>query len=372
MIPLGQLLQAISALLIVCSPALAQTPSAPPPFDLDQHPRAPDYAEGSAWAARPSREGAAAETPPNDALPIAGAAARADVFYVHPTTLLSHAHWNQALDDQATNAWTDISVMARQASAFNACCRIYAPRYRQAGPGALYSSDGSGQKAYDLAYQDVRRAFQYYLAHDNHGRPFILAGHSQGSLLIYRLIADLIDGKPLQGRFIAAYTPGVGVSLGDFGQTYRSVQACRRPDDVGCIASWEAFARGGDPGEFLARSEGRYVAKHGEAGKTVLCVNPLTFDLDRPAAGSSANLGALPGAPTPGPLPALIPDAAAASCEGGVLIVDPPTDPAFDLTILPKKSLHFNDIDLFYENIRANAVARVQAYFGRLRRRESR
>jgi hypothetical protein len=356
------------ALFITGGVALApRAVAAPPPFDQDQHPPAPNYADPAAWAALPDRPGAADEVPPNDSIPLAGRGARADVFYIHPTTLRGQTHWNQWIDDPETNDWTDVSVIARQASAFNGCCRVYAPRYRQAGPGALYSTDGSGDKAYDLAYQDVKTAFQYYLAHYNHGRPFILAGHSQGTLELYRLIAELIDGKPLEKRFIGAYAVGVGVSVGAFGQTYVSVQPCRRPADLRCIASWNSFARSGDPTDYRQHAEGQYAAKHGDAGKTLLCVNPLTFDMDRPSAPAALNLGALPGAPSHGPLPALIPDAAGADCEDGVLIVDPPTDPAFHLTALPKGSLHFNDIDLYYENIRANAVERVNAYWAERR-----
>jgi hypothetical protein len=337
---------------------LAKASSESRSFDARPPPAAPDYGQASSWAALPWIKGAADLAPAN-ASPKA-AEPLADVFYVHPTTYRFNGVANQALSDAATNDWTDISVVARQASIFNGCCKIYAPRYRQASSGAFYAADG--EKAYALGYSDVLRAFDYYLAHYNHGRPFILAGHSQGAKDVFSLLIDRIDGAPLQRRLIAAYAIGVGVSVGEFGKTYKTVQPCRKPEDLGCVVSWNSFTRTSDASAYLTRSESRYVARFGEAGKTLLCVNPLTFDLDQPSAPADLNLGSLPGLAAPGPLPDLIPGAVGADCVDGVLRADTPTSAAFHLTILPNGALHFHDMDLYYENIRANAEARVAAY----------
>ncbi len=48
----------------------------------------------------------------------------------------------------------------------------------------------TGQKsidAFDLAYEDLKTAFENYLKHYNKGRPIIIASHSQGSLHALRL-----------------------------------------------------------------------------------------------------------------------------------------------------------------------------------------
>jgi hypothetical protein len=341
----------------------AQTTKHPPPFEAEVKGPAPDYSRSEAWAALPDKLDAADDAPAGDAYPDAQAAAPVDVFYIHPTTFDIPDNWNQVLDDAKTNDWTDISVVARQASIFNNCCKVYAPRYRQASGAAFYAAEGDGGKAYRFAYADVLMAFDYYIQHYNHGRPFILAGHSQGAQAIYWLVADRIDGTPLQSRFIAAYAPGFPFSLGDFGHKYRSVQPCRKPDQLACVASWNSFVRTGDPSGYITASEARYVKQYGAEGKSLLCVNPLTFDMDRPSAPASANLGALPGAAAHGPLPAVIPGAAGADCVGGVLMTDQPTDPAFKLNILPHGLFHYHDMDTFYQNIRVNAALRVKAYF---------
>lgn len=348
--------------LVAAAPPAA--PAAPrSTFDAEAHPPAPDYRDPSAWAALPDRPNPAAQAPANARPPaIVRRLAKADVFYVHPTTDRSQAHWNEDVANAGTNAWTDRSVLARQASAFSGCCRIYAPRYRQAAPGSNAATDGSGDQALDLAYNDVRRAFEYYLAHYNRGRPFLLVGHSQGSLHTYRLLAELVDGQPLQRRLVAAYAPGIPVALGEFGRRYRTLAPCDRPDDTGCIASWNGFEATGDPAGYRRVARARYAAAHPDGDGTPLCVNPLTFDTRRPAAAAARNAGALPGTAAPGPLPPLVAAAAGARCSDGVLLIDEPVGAGFALHRLPAGSLHYHEIDLFYANIRANAVARVRAY----------
>ena len=65
---------------------------------------------------------------------------------------------------------------------FNACCAVYAPRYRQANGRAFTHPDAKGQPALDLAYSDVERAFERFLAQTD-DRPFLIASHSQGTQL---------------------------------------------------------------------------------------------------------------------------------------------------------------------------------------------
>jgi hypothetical protein len=103
----------------------------------------------------------------------------------------------------------------------------------------------------------------------------------------------------------------------------------------------------------------------------VACVNPLTFDLARPAAPASRNLGALParrGVGLPAalqagtPLPATEAGGIGGACEGGVVRVDPLPREGYAIVPLPGGMLHFNDFDLFYQNIRINAVTRTEAF----------
>ena len=99
----------------------------------------------------------------------------ADVFFVHPTGYLKAASWNGPIDDPDAVQAVSL-VMKYLASSFNAGARVYAPRYRQATLYAFLDYETlSGVRALELAYSDVARAFDQYIAEYNQGRPFMLA-----------------------------------------------------------------------------------------------------------------------------------------------------------------------------------------------------
>lgn len=338
-------------LLALSSPAMARQA---PAFAEQPPPAALDYAKRESWAAFAGKGVGAAPAPGAVA---SGKDERIDVFYVHPTTFRSAERWNGDPADAALNAWTDASATARQASAVAG--RLFAPRYRQASTMALFKMDGGGDKAFDLAYGDVERAFDWYLAHENKGRPFVLIGHSQGGSHVARLVERRIDGKPLQKQLVAAYAIGFNLAEGDFPLTYKTVPVCAKPDQTRCLAQWNSVLPSLDLASVAKVSEQRFVARQGDApGKTTLCVNPLTFDLARPSADASASLGAIPGAPDASPMRAPQKGKVAARCERGFLVTTP--DPSLGLEPLPGGSLHYHDIGLFWGDIRANAALRAK------------
>ncbi|TXS92021.1 DUF3089 domain-containing protein [Parahaliea maris] len=328
------------------------------PFAEQVPPDAPDYRNSASWAALPEAPGASAAIPPG-ASPVS-AERPADVFYVHPTTDLSSERWNQDVADAATNAWTDVSVIARQASVFNACCQVYAPRYRQASMLGVRSSGPGreGENAYDLAYTDILRAFDDYIEHRNHGRPFILAGHSQGGLMVYRLLRDRIDSRPLQARLVAAYAIGVDLMEGDFGRSFQTLSVCAEPAQTACVLSWNAGTREVNLDQYQSLAGSRYAHEYQtQEGRRGVCVNPLTFRASQPAAPATSSLGAVPGKPGEGAPRALVAGGVAAHCQRGFLVVD--VDPALELASLPGGSMHYHDFGLFYEDVRRNAQLRV-------------
>lgn len=259
-----------------CSAVLAAEPTRLASFAEQAAPPAPDYARPKSWAARPGREGAAGAVRPGASAPLR--ATSADVFYVRPTTYRSTANRNQDIADASANAWTDVSVITRRASAFNTCCRIFAPHYRQASTRSFTAMAGDGGKALALAYSDVDRAFDRYLRHDTRGRPFILAGDSQGAYHIAPSLEERIDRDPaLRRRMVAAYVIGFNLSEGDFGKTYRHVRPCAAPAQTGCVAMERGAGRTRS-GQDASRWRTRYVAKYGDdRGKTLLCIDQSMF-----------------------------------------------------------------------------------------------
>lgn len=365
--------------LVLGLPAVAQSlPINMPalPFGELATPAAPDYADPNNWAALPDRTDAADVVPENDPYGDRQQRASVDVFYIHPTTYRSAASWNQPLDDTTTNTWTDESVIARQAAVFNACCKVFAPRYRQAtAAGVVAPPQMRAAEAYKLAWEDVRSAFLYYVEHLNGGRPFIIAGHSQGAAHAERWLNEFGTQQRYRKNLVAVYAIGVAFSARRLRDVGGGITVCDTPLRTGCFLSWNAFDRSGDPSGYRSMALSRDQQQYGSGDKyEITCVNPLTFSAEQPKADASRNLGSLPGRRGVGLvgmtahtmlLPATEARKVGAECIDGILFVDGVPKEGYAIVALPGGMLHFNEFDLFYQNIRANAVARTREFLGR-------
>jgi len=330
-----------------------------PGFDETGHPQAPDYSQAAAWAALPGTANASDATPVGETM-VDPASAQADVFFIHPTTLLSSDHWNQSLDDHKTNTWTDAGTLHGQASAFNGCCRIYAPRYRQAGLSAEVIFSADSVKARALAYGDVKRAFQYYLDHYNKGRPFIIASHSQGTRHAIDLLPELIDGQPAMTRFVGGYLIGAWIPESWFAGM-KTIKPCNTATDTGCVAGWATLAEGSD-GLAQRTGFGRRDGREANfAAQPFLCVNPLTWSRAVEPAPATLNLGGWTRAGSTAPRRA-DPGLVGARCDTGALFIGTPNAPGYQNAVLAGGNYHNYDYSLFYMNIRRNAVDRINAY----------
>jgi hypothetical protein len=309
---------------------------------------APNYELDSCWAALPTRRDSADAVPRTSGLRDEQAAAAADVFFVHPTTLYLPFAWNADLRKRWLNRYTDRSTIRQQASAFNAAARIYAPRYRQA---TLYTfldiqaqkQIPNGQEALDLAYGDVRAAFQYYLAHYNQRRPIIIAGHSQGTAHATRLLHEFFDHDPtLRRQLVAAYLVGFQVKPHEF----QTIVPCPDSLATGCFISYNSVATG----------------KESKLFQPSTVTNPLTWTLDTLLAPATLNRGGV-GLD----FKAIDPHPTSAQIHRGQLWITPPKTgkyPRFPPSGRPelRYSYHIADYALFYMNIRENAKARVRAW----------
>ena len=334
----------------------------PLPFDKTAPPTAPDYARTQDWLAYPGQNGFERSAPMGD-FPIREEDAVADVFFIHPTTYLKNDVWNVPIDARTRYG---VPVLLNQASAFNGCCRIYAPHYRQATLKALNDS----RPAVDLAFGDVQRAFRWYMANENHGRPFILASHSQGSAHAVRLLQTDILGTPVQHQLIAAYVIGAFVPS-DFATL--GLPVCDRAYETGCIVSWNTTQVGRRGAERLIHETNYWW--HGawkSAGlPDAVCVNPLSWRREG-SAPASANLGSETLSETvddqspamPIVLQAATPAITGAACDQGLLAVDvPPFRRGYNSMLrIVYGSFHLLDYGMFYENIRQNALHRTQAW----------
>ena len=351
------LTSALTSLALLAASALATAADNPNP------PPAPDYSRPDAWAAWPGRPSEADTVAPGLVEASLPEPDKVDVFFIHPTTYLRGDAPNARFDEPGSTS-TQIShgVLRFQASVFNVCCRIYAPHYRQAHIRAFTGDDETAAaSAFELAYSDVLRAFDYYLEHENHGQPFIIASHSQGSLHAMRLLQERIAGKPLQRQLVAAYAIGYAIPRA-IEQT--GIAVCARATQTGCIIDWNTVKAGVSD---VRREESRLIWLDGRyqtaGGRPTFCVNPLNWT-DGGSAPASLNVGALPAVRPGSALLRPVPELTGAQCDGGALHIDIPLSQrrgfADALTLMG--SYHVFDYNIFYSNIRLNARDRVRAY----------
>lgn len=303
--------------------------------EVEPPPR-PDYADEAYWAALPHREDNADVTP--EGYDDGQANASFDAFFIHPTTYLSDASWNQPPGHEDAEQMLGDMVLRYQASVFNGCCRVFAPKYRQATLFSFMDESGSGERAIELAYQDVAMAFDYFIGRYNEGRPFIVAGHSQGARHAERLIAERIVDTPLMERLVAAYPVGFRISAERIG-----LPACQTERDVGCFVSWNAV--------------GPNATNYGDPSDPPACVNPLSWRADGQRVAHEENRGAFAFEATD------MEDAVAdAQCVEGRLLVSDIRSDRFDARPLGTDNYHIYDYGLFYANIRANAITRTNTF----------
>jgi pimeloyl-ACP methyl ester carboxylesterase len=208
----------------------------------------------------------------------------------------------------------------------------------------------------------VLAAYEEFLRQAPDDRPIILAGHSQGSLHLLRLLQERIRGAPEARRIVAAYVVGWPISL-DADLPFLALPACERAGQAGCVLSWMSF---GEPAD-TAMIVDTWDATVGPTGvprdeTATLCLNPLTGNAND-AAPAEANQGTLvPNADLTDA--AFQPQAVPARCgeRGFLLIGDSP--PNLGPYVLPGNTSHVYDYALFWANIRADAEARLATFLG--------
>jgi hypothetical protein len=250
---------------------------------------------------------------------------------------------NADISDAYLAAKTDYSPVLYQASLFNVAGRLFAPRYRQTHISAYYPATATDTTlaiaAFELAYQDVKAAFEYYLANENKGRPIIIASHSQGTTHGIRLVKEFFDDKPLQKQLVAAYLVGIPVNP----KIFTSIKPCDTPKQTGCICSWRTYKEGYTP-PFIQNEK-----------FNVIVTNPLTFNKSIPSASWKANKG---GVLTN--FNKLAKGVAQAKITDKVLWTAKPK--IFGSFLVKNPNYHIGDYNLYYVNVRENVIERMKAY----------
>jgi hypothetical protein len=329
----------IPLLILICFSCKVQYISKS--FDEKTVPVAPDYENVSHWAVSPGNIPIQLKSfiKPEAATPLV------DVFFVYPTLLTDKKNdaWNAAIDDSIFNQKILNKSIHYQASAWAEAGRLFVPYYRQSHY-RIYVEPYMNQSgnSYEIAYNDVKNAFEYYLEHYNNGRPIIIAAHSQGSAHCRRLLQEYFDGKPLQHQLIAAYIPGIRIMEDEF----KVLKPMTHPNDIGGYVGWNSYKRK------------RLPKKYDSWFKGGITSNPVSWSSQN-ISSEEQHKGLLYSDDR------IYPKSLNVEIKDGLLWVSVPKVPKrFFMRLI--KNYHFADINLFWEDIRLNVQERIHAYLDRV------
>jgi pimeloyl-ACP methyl ester carboxylesterase len=205
-----------------------------------------------------------------------------DCFYVYPT-VSPQQRSNASLRIQNE----ETATATQQVAPYSSVCKVYAPMYRQLTLRAI-SGNGLSTLAVATAYTSMLRGWRDYLAHYNHGRGFVLIGHSQGAAMLIGLMKRQIDNNPtLRKHLISAIVLGgnVTVPVGKtVGGDFAHIPACTTSTETGCVVAYSSFLTQpppntlfGKPGTGVSLLTPGLITTTPAIPLQVLCVNPAAL-----------------------------------------------------------------------------------------------
>ncbi len=360
-------------------------------------PKAPDYKYMKNWISSPKKE---IPLPLNYMDSLKGFKSEVDVFYIYPTVYYGGYNgnfWNSNPENFDHQNRVDALALKNQASVFSGLTNVYTPLYRQLFYDGLvyhntnellteialdpklksnfnyykdliysnksleyFSFENNKLKSYakesfDVAYNDIKRAFLIYLEQENKGKKIIIAAHSQGTLHAARLIDEVIlPDANLKSNLILAYLIGMPVS-----SEFKDFPVCEDPLQLNCFMSWNTHGN-------------NYFPYDNEVYKEIVANNPITFKSDRNITNIKDHKGILMPSffqmfkyqilnrPI-GPLKLKNENKIKAQSDKGSLQLIELNIPW--IKIFEKESFHAGDYNFFWLNIRENLFFRLSNYF---------
>jgi hypothetical protein len=202
---------------------------------------------------------------------------RIDCFYVYPTVS------DQKMPQANFTVTPELrSIALYQAARFSRDCRVFAPVYRQITIQGLLNPASVTTEMRETAYRDVRDAWRDYLRRYNRGRGVVFVGHSQGTFVLRRLIAEEVDAtRSALRRLVSALLLGGNVLVRqgeDRGGDFRRIRACRSRTQTGCVVAYSVFNAPVPANSRFGRASG--ASRPGgvpvRPGSEVLCTNPAS------------------------------------------------------------------------------------------------
>lgn len=322
------------------------------PFQTYTPPAAPNYASLESWLAQPDLG--------VDPFTLS---AKGDVFVVVPSVYRGGEHWNLPSDDLRRKGKLQRIVRPNYVSPYGESGRLFAPFYRQASLYAFMTNREDSHFAQDLAYQDVKRAFDVFLNQSPPERPIVLVGHNQGASHVQRLLIDYFQG-PLKNRLAVAYVIDHPLPLESFEGPLSQLTPCTEPDQIGCVVAFGSFTPKDTviAERFLEQS----LVHNGQEYEAInnrptLCINPLLWTQSEDYAPARLHLGGLAAEGLdPDMTPASMTKQSGAQCSSGLLLVDTPRSKSLRRPRAVGAKFRTLPSNLFYEDLKQDAKRRVQ------------
>ena len=310
----------------------------------------PNYSNLNSWAVHPQTDTKVFErfNQKNEYLPV-------DIFFIYPTlfTDKNNTRWNADIFDDNTRNYVLNSSVKFQASAWLSTGSLYVPYYRQAHLRVFKESfwNNGGKEAYEMAYVDIKKAFETYLNEYNNGRPIIIAGHSQGAGHAKRLLQDYFDNKPLQKKLVAAYLIGTKITNEDFS----TIPLMNNSSETGGFVTWNTYRL---MSERKTKKASFTISQ--DWIEDALCSNPITWD-DKNTTAYNDHKGFLYLNQKVFPKTVKI-----ESIDNKIFVKLPKMDILKTLLLSSVKDYHKADVNLFWEDIRTNSIERSKNYLSNI------
>ena len=308
-----------------------------------------DYSKAEHWLARPNN--------PHEFV---------DLVFLYPSSCMDPWAGTICPVDNRSMMSGAKRNFSHQATAFEPIANIFAPFWRQVNSTKLSKMSFEEVDTAEWAEPrtDVYAALDYYFENLNQGRPYFLAGHSQGSRLSYMVLSEYMKEHPdYYANMIAAYCLGDSLTK-QYLEENPHVKAAQTADDLGVVVSWNTEGPANKGHSSLVVAPG------------AISINPLNWRTDDTPASADLNLGSFkPRLLRSGMSKLPVNADATIDLERGTVVV---TEPKLEKCAITKttgmKSLesvfgpasyHGCDYSFFYLNIRENALRRYEVWFAR-------
>lgn len=274
----------------------------------------------------------------------------ADLFFVCPTVDMGKDgnYYADITNEKYRESFVGATNM--ELGIYNEVATVYAPYYRQA-TFPVYSLSEEEREIYlDIAYQDVKNAFIYYADNADPSKPLILAGFSQGSDLLIRLMKDLFNQPKYQRRLVAAYCIGWKLTEAEVLE-FPHLKPAVSETDTGVIVAFNSEDKDITSSLIIGENEKTYA------------INPLNWKTTSEPADKSLNKGAC-FTDYSGNVKQEIPNLTGAYIDEkrGALKVTGIVPEEYPGKLFENGIYHLYDYQFFFRNLQENVKTRLSAF----------